>query len=207
MLGDYVLVRSPDAVYRLANADKRVEALAALGHEPSDIEETLAFLNEASSLDPASLIDGVFNLWQGRQTWPEGRFSDGSYPVFYTALEWETAEAEIAHYIPRRFGENLSGSVFYDRLECRLDAMSYDLRPARDHFPFLIEEPWPPCQALAREARSREAGALLTQSARRLEGSNVPVFDRRTLSAPKLVGGVAFKCVDGVVTTIAIGSE
>lgn len=204
MLEDYVLVRSPEAVYRLANADKRVEALTALDHEPSDIEETLAFLNEASSLDPASLVDGVFNLWQGRQSWPEGRFSDGSYPVFYSALEWATAEAEIAHYIPKRFGENLSGSVFYDRLECRLDATAFDLRPARDHFPFLVEEPWPPCQSLGREARIRGAGTLLTQSARRLEGSNAPVFNRRTLSDPKLVGGVAFNCVDGVVTTVAI---
>lgn len=204
MLDGYALIGTSEPVYRLANAYKRVEALAALGHEPSDVEETLAFLNEASSPDANELIDGVFKLWPGRRSWPEGRFSDGSYPVFYSALEWETAEAEIAHHIPKRFGANLSGNVFYDRLECRLDATAYDLRPARDHFQFLIEEPWPPCQSLGKEARGKQAGALLTQSVRRLEGSNAPVFNRDTLSAPRFVGNIAFICVNGAVTTVAI---
>ena len=83
----------------------------------------------------------------------------------------------------------------YQRLECSMVGDGYDVRPHLAAWPFLVDQneatAYPGCQALAREARDNGSDGPLTISARRAGGVNVPVFRRRALSDPAIVGAAA----------------
>jgi hypothetical protein len=174
---------------RFANMRRRVDALIALGIDPTEVNEVLAFLGGDGDAD--ELLDGPLRHDPTYNPGPT-RFSDGSWRVFYASLDWNTAEAEIAYSHVLKGVEGAATPLYYQRLECMLAGDGYDLRAHVPSFPFLTDpneaEAYPSCQALAREARGNDADGLVTLSARRSEGINVPVFARRALRDPRIVG-------------------
>jgi hypothetical protein len=166
---------------RLANMRRRLAALEALGITFADINEVLAFLGGDG--DAQELLDAPLRFDPSFRPAPT-RFSDGSWLVFYGALDWPTAEAEVGYHV-RAAAVGAVSTLHYQRLECSLGGDGYDLRPQAGTWPFLTDPDetaaYPQCQSLAREARGNSAQALLTCSSRRAEGVNAPVFSRAAL--------------------------
>lgn len=170
---------------------RQSEALAVLGMTPPDLDEVLRFLGGDG--DATELLDAPLRFDPSYKPAPT-RFSDGSWRVFYGALDWETAEAEVGYHVLKAVERSVH-TLFYHRMECILDGVGYDLRPQATVWPFLTNpveaEAYPACQALAREARAAGADGFLARSARRAEGANAPVFNRTALSGPAIVGSAA----------------
>ena len=114
--------------------------------------------------------DETFRPKQGLQA--RRRFSDGSFPVFYSSLDPETADEEIRYWFPR-YGPRKARTGFYSRLACSFSGLEKDrgvyrmLRPkseqsksraslavwfwvSRIGFPSTTSpEPRPPCSAIS----------------------------------------------------------
>jgi hypothetical protein len=176
---------------RLANTRRRLAALTALGITFADLDAVLAFLGGDG--DANELLDAPLRFDPSFRPGPS-RFSDGSWLVFYGALDWETAEAEVGYHVAKAAADT-SATLHYQRLECQLGGDGYDLRPHATTWSFLTDPAesaaYPQCHSLAAEARTNTAQALLTHSARRPAGVNAPVFARTALSAPEIVGATA----------------
>jgi hypothetical protein len=184
-------VRIDENLCRLANVRRRLEALAALRLTFADRDEVLIFLGGDG--DPEELLDAPLRTDPTFSPGPT-RFSDGSWRVFYGAVGWDTAEAEVGYHVMRAAAGTTS-PLYYQRLECAMDGDGYDLRAHVAIWPFLADQresvAYPDCQSLALEARGNGAEGLVTISARRPAGINVPVFNRRALSDPRIVGSAA----------------
>lgn len=171
---------------------RRIDALVALGMAPSELHEVLVFLGGDGN--PTELLDAPLRHDPTYRPGPT-RFSDGSWRVFYASRDWDTAEAEIGYPHVLKGIEGAGTPIYYQRLECVVAGDGYDLCAHVQTFPFLIDpretEAYPSCQALAREARGNDADGLVTLSARRAEGVNIPVFVRRALRDPRIVGRAA----------------
>ena len=118
----------------------------------------------------------------GRST----RFSDGSFPVFYSSLEAETAEAEVRHWFPTFAGDPVrTRTAYYSRFACDFDGTAKDLRPKEAEWPKLVHDhDYRFCNKLGAEAVQLGLDGLLTPSARRKTGTNLPVFARNAISNP-----------------------
>jgi hypothetical protein len=184
-------VRIRENLCRLANMRQRLEALAALGLTFADRDEVLIFLGGDG--DPQELLDAPLRTDPTYSPGPT-RFSDGSWRVFYGAVGWNTAEAEVGYHVVKA-ATGTTGPLYYQRLECAMEGDGYDLRAHLAVWPFLADPrdsvAYPDCQSLALEARRNGAEGLLTGSARRAGGINVPVFSRRALSDPRIIGSAA----------------
>ncbi len=113
------------------------------------------------------------------------RFSDGSFPVFYSAIEAATAKAERLHWFRRDIGKSSGSRTAYFRLfSCCFEGKYKDLRPKIDEWPELVDEDYEFCNALGAEAVATGLKGLLTPSARRAGGTNMPVFARDAISDP-----------------------
>jgi hypothetical protein len=168
-----------------------------MGLQGDEIDDIFEFLGETGGRSEAEhLLDAPFAAkpqLMARASTPT-RFSDGSRRVFYSALEVETAENEVVHwYAGAALGEGRR-VAYYNRLRCRFRGGAFDLRPMLGQWMFLIadgDEAYARCQVLANEAVDRGAHGLLTPSARRRGGTNVPVFRRSALADPSIMGVVA----------------
>jgi len=171
---------------------RRVDALGAPGIDPIEVSEVLAFLGGDGDAD--ELLDAPLRPDPTYSPGPT-RFSDGSWRVFCASLDWETAEAEITYSHVLKAIEGLATPIYYQRRECTAAGNGYDLCAHVQTFPCLTDpreaEAYPSCQALAREARGSDVDGLVTLSARRAEGINVPVFARRALRDPRIAGAAA----------------
>jgi hypothetical protein len=187
---------------RLANVRRRLAALEALGIKFANLGEVLDFLGGDG--DPNELLDAPLRFDPSFRPDPT-RFSDGSWGVFYGALDWQTAEAEVGYHVAKA-AAGTTAALHYQRLECRLEGVGYDLRAHAASWPFLTDpaesDAYPKCHALVREARANAAQALMTPSARRSAGVNAPVFSRVALSDPEIVGSAALIAGVGGVRTI-----
>ena len=121
------------------------------------------------------------------------RFSDGSFPVFYSSFCPATAEAEVKHWFPRFGGAPESPrTAYYQTFACTFDGTEIDLRPKIKDWPDLIHDSdYSFCNRLGSEARRLQLDALVTQSARH-SGSNLAVFRRPAVHNATLEGIVAF---------------
>jgi RES domain len=168
-----------------------MDALSELDMVPAELGEILNFLGGDGDSD--EILDGPLRYDPTYRPGPT-RFSGGSWRVFYASLDWDTAEPEVGYHVLKAI-EHAGAPVYYQRFECTVAGDGYDLRPHVRTFPFLTDpretEAYPSCQALAREARGNGADGLVTLSARRAEGINVPVFVRRALRDPRIVGSAA----------------
>ena len=168
-----------------------------MGIAPENTEEMLAFLrdrNKADSLE--SLLDKPFEPKSQLASKPT-RFSDGAIRVFYSALEPETAEAEVFAYVNYALNNAVDErTAYYRRFACNFQGNVKGLRPHLAAMPYLIQDEtigYPHCNRIGAEAVSEGLDGLLTPSARKPEGTCLPVFNREALSNPQSQGFVAFK--------------
>ena len=89
-------------VFRLANIplDDLRDELQFDAQSNDELQEILAAVGYRTDLD--ELCAGPFR--PKRRLRPKTRFSDGSFPVFYSSLDSATAEAEISYWFPRFCG-------------------------------------------------------------------------------------------------------
>ncbi len=131
------------------------------------------------SLDEPFKINKKFK----RQT----RFSDGSFAVFYSSLDPLTANAEIRHWLPIIIGKpQTMRKVYYQQFSCKFAGDELDLRPKISDWPDLIHESdYTFCNRIGAEAvslKTKNVDGILTFSARRNNGENMPIFSRNALS-------------------------
>ena len=123
------------------------------------------------------------------------RFSEGDWPVYYSALEPRVAEAEVAHYLSANAQADATERrpIFYTLVQCEFLGKVVDLRPQRGQpgWADLTSNDHRFCQSLGREAVEMRLGGLLTPSAR-TKGANLPVFRSETLSNAILRGTARF---------------
>lgn len=188
MLSEIPGERTTRTVFRLARASASdSQFLDELGLDAQARDELLGLLSERLSLRTSEeLLDGPFR--SRARLRHSTRFSDGSFPVFYSALEPETAKAEVAHWFrrdyvgtPRRIRK-----AYYQRFRCVFEGLEKDLRPKADDWPDLVHPTdYSFCNQLGMEAREEGVDGLIVPSARHA-GDNLPIFIRRAVSQPKL---------------------
>jgi hypothetical protein len=113
------------------------------------------------------------------------RFSNGNWPVFYTALSRTTAERETSHHYGRKAAGNEPGRpVHYSIVRCTFKGKVIDLRPKLPDWPDLVSDDYTFCIDLGREASQDELDGFFAPSARHLEGTTLPIFMSRSVSQP-----------------------
>jgi hypothetical protein len=169
-------------------------------NDPAALEEAVKFF-EITDSDLPRLLDDPFipksTEATGTPYW-RSRFSNGDHPVFYGALEKETAGQEYAHHAPKRFAPIMGQfEIRLHLIACRVIAEAHDLRPLVAAYPELLAESYDFCNQVGAAALARMVESLLARSVRRAGGTNVPVFQRKCLSEPEQVADVFFQ-IDAV---------
>ena len=181
-LGEIAGKRKRRRVFRLAIAPSGPFA-GSLGLDEQSTEELRRIIADAGyGADLNELLDGPF-----RRKPERSRFSDGSFPVFYSSLDIGTAEAESMHHLPRYAGRpKRRRTMFFRRFSCRFEGVEKDLRPQLGEWPHLVHSnDYTFCNLLGEEARVSGIDGVVAPSARRLGGANLPVFRRHALSKPE----------------------
>ena len=173
--------------YRIAAPphDEEFTRSQGLGTEgTAELEELVGSYGASALL--RDVRDGPFKV-KSRLKRAATRFSDGTFGVFYSTLEVETASAEVEHWLPGRFEapHTSKRTLHYALYSCDFAGTAKDLRPSEKQFPNLTSDDYQFCQKLGAEAKSAGLGAFLAPSARRAGGTNLPVFDRNALSLPE----------------------
>ena len=200
MLEELPTTEDVASVFRYQNLAKDVDALLRMGFDREYIEEMLVFLEEEGTLShPEEVLDMPFRpkpqLEAGKNYGT--RFSDGGIRVFYSSLEPDTAEKEVFFWYakPAIGDKSKDRTVFYERVECRYEGSTKDLRRKAKEWGFLVQdgdEAYDRCQGLARDAVSSGIDGFFTPTARAPSGTNVPVFSRAALSDAKIDGHISF---------------
>jgi hypothetical protein len=192
-------------VHRLVNLSRDAQTLGQMV-DAQAVAEVLQLM-AASGLgpDPLEMIRRPF-VPKAPGTGRPSRFSDGNVLVFYSALEHETAEAEITSLCRRTTfdGLRVRATAYYRFGACDFAGDVKDLRPYADEWAFLYsadESGYPQCQAIGGEAVSENLDALQTRSARRAEGTTLPVFRQGALANPTLndYWAITFEPADGSI--------
>ena len=179
-------------VFRFAAIPEMDEFLAELDLDVQGSEELrdlLAVRGHMTNMD--ELCDGPFRLKRKLRR-NRTRFSDGSFPVFYSSLEPSTAEAEVRHWFPQYAGQpQYPRTAYYQGFSCTFDGIEKDLRPKIDEWPDLVHDTdYTFCNQIGAEARDLRIDGLATWSARH-KGTNVPILDRLAIGDPNPEGGIA----------------
>lgn len=93
-------------VVRLASYRDADQFLEDQEFDESSVDEVMRFLESRGiATKPRDLVDQVFKRkHQLERTIHSTRFSDGSFPVLYGAIEVQTAEAEVKHWFGKYAG-------------------------------------------------------------------------------------------------------
>ena len=179
----------------LINDEDFFEELGLSREHELDLKQSLAESNHEESLE--SLLDAPFR--PKHRLLRKTRFSDGSYPVFYGALELETAEVESSHWYKAGFCGSPSSprTAYYQRLSCSFRGKEKDLRKVKDEWPQLVDDDYTFCNAIGSEARQSRLDGLVAPSARHRSGSTTPVFSRQSISQGQDEGVVKMTLVPG----------
>lgn len=177
--------RNRRPVYRLAVAVRSDGCLPEMNLDADAADELQAFLpDSAFRWEGEAMLDNFFE--RGARLGDRTRFSDGSFPVFYSSLESATTEAEVKHWAPTFLGGPGQPRTQYRWLfRCTFAGLEKDVRPQTETWPDLVHHrDYTFCNRLGAEAVQLGLDGLVTWSVRRPQGVNVPVFSRRSLSAP-----------------------
>ena len=173
---------------RVVEADRRF--FTDMNLDDKDQKELAAFFQENPGESPQeALLESPFRFSSRRRY--RTRFSDGSFPVFYSALAEETAKAEVSYWYRKRFvGKPQSDrTAYYQMFSCAFEGLEKDLRSkAADWSDLTHDNDYSFCNRLGKEARALKIDGLIVPSARH-KGSNMPIFTRRSVSGAEL-GGV-----------------
>ncbi len=171
-------------------------------HDQIALQEAMKFF-ELDDSDLEKLLNEPFNpkTIAGGKPFPESRFSNGDYAVFYSAQEQETAGEEYAHTAPTYVPESMRAvELRLHLITCRFSGIVKDMRPLSDAFPGLTADAHDFCRELGREAVAQDQDGLFSRSVRHKGGTSVPVFKRRCLSEPQN-SGVVICSIDAVTKT------
>ncbi len=153
---------------------------------------TIARLGEVFSVEQV-VEDSFVEKPNRTKPFPVGRFSDGSLPVYYSALEEATCQQELAYNLAREFsgepGDTSGHPRSFSLISCFYSGTTSDLRGREQAHPELIsqtEEGYPFCQSLGFESVRLKIDAFLAPSARFHSGTCIPVFNRSALSNPAI---------------------
>ncbi len=190
MLDELPTERSARRVFRLAK-DPTFDFLTSLGLDSrgeAELREVLAAAPGAASAE--QLCEAVFR--PKRRLRRRTRYSDGSFPVFYSSLNVETAEAEVKHWLPVVMGRPTTArTTYYRHLECTFSGREKDLRGQVSEWPDLVHETdYTFCNRLGTEALELELDGLVVPSARH-PGANLPIFRRAAIAEAELRDSVA----------------
>jgi hypothetical protein len=182
-----------ESVYRLASLprDTLNSILIRRGIAVENVEEVKSLLATVGSpVTPEQVIAYSFKRHDDRiLPFNVGRFGDGNYPVYHSAIEEETCIAEVRHYAKKGFEAMQSGQLPYPRyyqfVSSAFNGPTLILCGHEKAHPELVsadESGYPFCQSLARQALTQDIVAFHAPSARREGGICVPVFVQRALS-------------------------
>ena len=158
--------------------------------------ELIDLLRETDTRDSLEkLLDDPFRPKRRLQS-KSTRFSDGSFAVFYSSLDQETAEAEVRHHCAKFSGKPDNGRVaWYQRFKCNFEGYIKDLRTKQGQWPGLTHKnDYGFCNRIGAEAQKASLDGLLVPSARRSGGTNLPVLVRSALSDPRDLRLVRVSC-------------
>jgi hypothetical protein len=165
------------------------QLLLRRGVDPDAVDEVRTAL--AAIGTPISPEDAVNYSFQRQGSPPKyrvGRFGNGAWPVFYSALEERTCEEEVRHRIGPAAGM-VPFTRYYQFMACDFRGDILDLCGQEGRYPDLVSTTdggYPFCQVLAQGAIGERVDALLTPSARnRPDGTCTPVFARGSLTNPR----------------------
>ncbi len=194
MLGDADPSPHAGPTWRLANARHDVEVALESGLSAAEAADVMEFLRDR--INEGSLAAMLDRPFQKRAPPPypyeqAGRFHDGSWPCLYTALEAETARAEVQYHRKASFGrtDGQGSRLFYWLIRMDFSGLVFDLRGRESDWQHLVGptvDSYPFCQQLAAVAIGRGAAGLITPSARRAAGTCLPVFQRESVSGASL---------------------
>ena len=156
--------------FRLAVIEKN-ELLATLELDDEGQEELADLLEKAGynrGID--EILDTTFSTNQRLKH--KTRFSDGTFPVFYSSLEAATAREEVRHWMPQFMGNPVDArTAYYQEITCTFDGIEKDLREMVGKWPDLINKAdYDFCNKLGAEAVNSNVDAFVTPSVRRASG-------------------------------------
>lgn len=122
--------------------------------------------------------------------WRSSRFSDGTWPVLYSAEDEETCLNEVVYHLVHHFyrEEIKAGPVLVDRRVVKLNVTSktaVDLTESKwdqARLASVDESVYPYCQQTAKTCRAAGAELLKTHSSRQKNGICIPILDRQVIS-------------------------
>lgn len=176
-------------VLRLSSIPQDV--FTSIGVDPANIETVATLLSQAGiALNVQEVLDVRFREQTDQKTpFPVSRFSDGSWGVYYAAIELETCCREIQFHLVDEM-EQVPEVRFYSLIACEYAGKTTDLLNMEVRHPKLVSESrtgYPFCQRIARLAIKHGRDGLRTRSARNPMGTCIPVFARSALSSPEAV--------------------
>lgn len=178
--------------YALAQEDVQKE-LHDRQFDSEQVREMLEVLRDRAVLEPPNqYLDRPF---QPRHSgnYGSGRFSDGAFPVFYSAVEFDTATAEAIENQIRYAVSNSSRLANFVLISCAFSGQTKDLRPLLPDMPFLVADDHSECQRIGTEAHLDGLASLLTPSAQQENGTCLPVLLRAALSDAREERHVVFR--------------
>ena len=176
---------------RLVAPDKAyVAVLTEMGVDQDDLGESLTYFGDLDATSESGL-DLIFKH-RGQRGKPHSRFTDGSIPVYYTALDRATAEAEIAHWlVPIEDTPNYFRPLVVEFLGAYPDLGELASQPT-----FLtgekVDGAYAECLAVTREAVELGYDAFKTHSARLTGGRCFPILSRDAIRSLTPSGYVRF---------------
>ena len=150
-----------------------------------DLFQLPRFQNATESID--DLFEIPFQPIEKKEVeYRPTRFSNGSFPVFYSSLEPETAEAEVKYLFLRRDKKERVKTLYYTKFSVDFDGTIQNLVSKKTEWPKPIHDSdYAFCNQLAKSAKKLGLAGLIVPSARS-DGINLPVFSRKSLNNPKI---------------------
>ena len=174
-------------IFRLASISLDDEEFTSqLQLDDQGIDELRVFLgSNANNQNIEELLDAPFRT--KRKFKRATRFSDGTFPVFYSSLDAVTAEAEIKYWLPKYIGQSKNTrTVYYRQFSCIFDGDEMDLRSKISDWPDLIHDnDYTFCNQIGAEAKNLNLDGIVTVSVRRNKGANLPIFSRSAVRDPE----------------------
>lgn len=186
-----------ERAFRYANQYDEVNFLQSMGLDTQAVVEVLELLRAKQEIDSLEmLLDKPFKPKPRLEKQNIAtRYSDGSIPVFYSALERETAKEEIKHHTKKYLTQHATKprTVYFLRFACDFNGTGKDLRVKHDEWQWLTHDSdYSKCHDIAHEAVQEGLDGLLAPSARRNNGTCLPVFKRAAISNPESEEIVSF---------------
>lgn len=196
MLDELPRERVELSLVRLGHSARASDAIAAIGLDADDVEETLKFFDGELDTSPEQHLDYIFST-RSQSTQPPSRFTDGTIPVFYTAVERNTALAERMHWLSR-----VPASPYFFQI------LKVGFRGDLKNLGAIVPRPewltgnaeggaYERCLSVSRAALIDGLEALLTPSARSPEGQCCPVLSRTAVVSLELEGYLRIEFDEG----------